>query len=87
MALEQAVADARRTDDTGVPNHLRDSHCPGARQLGRGKGYQYPHDFPGNYVAQQYLPDSLAHKRYYRPGTNGYERRLRRWLEKTKGLP
>lgn len=87
VALEQAVADARRTDDTGVPNHLRDSHYPGARQLGRGKGYQYPHDFPGNYVAQQYLPDSLAHKRYYRPGTNGYERRLRRWLEKTKGLP
>jgi putative ATPase len=87
VALERATADARSTGDAGVPNHLRDSHYPGARELGHGKGYKYPHDFPGNYIGQQYLPDSLADRRYYYPGTNGYEKRLRQWLEQTKGLP
>lgn len=87
VALERATADARRSADSGVPNHLRDSHYPGAQGLGHGKGYKYPHDFPGNYIRQQYLPDSLADKRYYHPGSNGYEKRLRQWLEQTKGLP
>ena len=86
VALERATKDARRTGDSGVPNHLRDSHYPGAGELGHGSGYKYPHDFPGNYVQQQYLPDSLADKRYYQPGINGYEKRLRQWLENTKGL-
>lgn len=86
VALGKASADARRGGDTGVPNHLRDSHYPGAEKLGHGNGYLYPHDYPGNYVKQQYLPDALADKRYFIPGTNGYEKRLRQWLEATKGL-
>lgn len=87
IALERAAEDARKTGDTGVPNHLRDSHYPGAQKLGHGDGYLYPHSYPGNYVPQQYLPESLAAKRYYRPGENGYEKRLRQWLAATKGLP
>lgn len=86
VALGRATEDARRATDTDVPNHLRDSHYPGAEKLGHGSGYLYPHSYPGNYVKQQYLPDSLADKRYFMPGTNGYEKRLRQWLEATKGL-
>jgi len=86
-AFEKASEDARRISDSGVPNHLRDSHYPGAEKLGHGTGYLYPHSYPGNHVKQQYLPDSLADKRYYHPGSNGYERRLRQWLEATKGAP
>src|SRR5690554_368423 len=87
VALEKATADARQAGDTGVPNHLRDNSYPGAKKLGHGGGYRYPHDYPGNYVEQQYLPDNLADKRYYHPGTNGYEKRLRQWLQATKKLP
>lgn len=87
VALERASQDARKCGDTGVPNHLRDSHYPGAQELGHGRGYKYPHDFPGNFVGQQYLPSSLADKRYYYPGINGYEKKIRQWLESTKGLP
>lgn len=87
VALGKAAEDARRSGDAGVPNHLRDAHYPGAEKLGHGGGYLYPHDSPGNYVKQQYLPDALADRRYYHPGVNGYEKRLRQWLEATKGLP
>ncbi len=87
VALDKATQAARRALGALVPNHLRDKHYPGAEKLGHGEGYVYPHDFPGNYTPQQYLPDKLAGQRYYHPGTNGYEQRLRKWLEKTKGLP
>ncbi len=43
-----------------VPLHLRDGHSAAARALGYGSGYKYPHDYPGHYVAQRYLPDALA---------------------------
>ena len=87
LALERAMADARQTGNTGVPKHLRDSSYPGAKGRGHGKGYLYPHDFPEHYIPQQYLPDPLVHRRYYYPGVLGYEKRLRQWLESTKGLP
>lgn len=87
LALERATEDARHASDTGVPNHLRDSSYPGAKELGHGKEYIYPHELPGHYIKQQYLPDSLAQRRYYYPGDLGYEKRLRQWLEVTKGLP
>lgn len=87
LALERATEDARHATDTGVPNHLRDASYPGAKELGHGDDYIYPHAYPGHYVKQQYLPDALAHRRYYFPGDLGYEKRLRQWLEATKGLP
>ena len=87
LALERATEDARHAGDSGVPNHLRDGSYPGAKELGHGDNYIYPHDHPGHYIKQQYLPDSLAHRRYYYPGDLGYEKRLRQWLEATKGLP
>ena len=87
LALERAAEDARHASDTGVPNHLRDGSYTGAKELGHGDNYTYPHEYPGHYIKQQYLPDSLAHRRYYYPGDLGYEKRLRQWLEATKGLP
>lgn len=63
-----ALADAREGAGAGadVPVHLRDGHYSGAKSLGHGEGYQYPHDFPGNWVEQQYRPDGV-HARYYHP--------------------
>ncbi|UOF88826.1 replication-associated recombination protein A [Fodinisporobacter ferrooxydans] len=67
-----------------VPIHLRDAHYKGAKRLGHGEGYRYPHHFPGNYVPQLYVPESLLeYFPLYEPTENGYERviseRLRLW--------
>ncbi len=67
-AIDKAMEDA---GSGKVPAHLQSSSYKGASQLGRGKGYQYPHDFPGNYVEQQYLPDELKDRRYYQPPDRG----------------
>ncbi|MBU6317230.1 MAG: replication-associated recombination protein A [Acidobacteria bacterium] len=56
-----------------VPPHLRDAHYKGAASLGHGVDYDYPHDHPGGWVAQQYLPDELVDRHYYRPTRNGAE--------------
>ncbi len=55
-----------------VPTHLMDSNRD-AKGFGHGKGYQYPHDFPGHFVAQQYLPDHLINTDFYKPSQEGYE--------------
>jgi len=47
------------------PKPIRDASYKGARELGHGVGYRYPHDYPGGVVEQQYLPDELAGTRYY----------------------
>ena len=80
-AIESAVADVRAGRTGTVPAHLRDSHYPGAAQLGHGShgadgkaGYRYPHDFPGRVVAQQYAPDPVVGREYYSPGGLGVER-------------
>lgn len=75
---------SRKIDD--VPDHLKDSHFGGAKGLGRGQGYKYPHAY-GGYVQQQYLPDNLYNegKRYYEPTTNGQEVSFKRYLDGLKG--
>jgi putative ATPase len=57
-----------------VPTHLRDSSYRGAKALGHGTGYLYPHDFPGNFVPQTYLPESLERSEFYSPGEGGEEK-------------
>lgn len=65
-----------------VPPHLRDSHYPGAKVLGHGIDYIYPHNYPGHYVPQQYLPEGLEDGAYYRPGTQGKEAEMvRKWRQ------
>jgi putative ATPase len=69
-----------------VPLHLRDAHYAGAKKLGHGKGYVYPHDADLGVVAQQYLPDELRTKQYYRPTTHGNEREVTSRLEKLRRI-
>jgi putative ATPase len=64
-AIGAATDDVRNGLTGAVPAHLRDAHYPGARRLGHGEGYRYPHDFPGEVVEQQYAPDSVAGRIYY----------------------
>jgi putative ATPase len=67
-----------------VPTHLMDANRDG-KGLGHGKGYQYPHQFPGHFIPQQYLPDDVQGKVFYNPSDQGFEAgisdRLRRWRE------
>jgi putative ATPase len=66
-AIAAARADVRTRPTGEVPVHLRDAHYRGAARLGHGVGYRYPHDHPGGWVEQQYLPDELLGQRYWRP--------------------
>jgi putative ATPase len=73
-AIGAATADVQSGQVGTVPPALRDAHYPGAKRLHHGEGYRYPHDFPGGVVQQQYLPDELADREYYRPSGRGAER-------------
>ena len=64
-----------------VPPHLRDAHYQGAAALGHGTGYEYPHDHPGGWVAQQYLPTEQSDKRYYDPTRIGHEAAIAERME------
>ena len=82
LALDSALADVRAGKSGDIPDSLRDAHYSGANKLGRGIGYQYPHDFPDHWVKQQYLPDSLKSRRYYEPAATGkYEQALANQLQ------
>lgn len=88
MAIDVALEDVRSGKAGPIPAHLRDAHYQGAVKLGRGIGYQYPHSFPGHWVPQQYLPDTLQNRRYYEPVLTGkYETALAQQLEKLKKTP
>ena len=73
-AIGAAQADVRAGRLGTVPPQLRDSHYASAAKIDHGKGYRYPHDFPGGVVAQQYAPDAVAGRVYYRPTDHGSER-------------
>ncbi|WP_461035648.1 replication-associated recombination protein A, partial [Streptomyces mayteni] len=84
LAIGEAQADVRAGLAGPVPAHLRDSHYGGAGKLGHGEGYQYPHDVPGGIAAQQYAPDAIQGKRYYRPTTHGAEARFTEILARVR---
>jgi len=71
--INDALKDVRQGKIGPVPLHLRDTHYAGAKKLGHGQGYQYPHNKPGHYVQQQYLPDILIDSKYYFPSNEGQE--------------
>ncbi len=83
-AIDEAIADVESAPLDQVPQHLRDSHYPGAKKLGRGKGYKYPHAYPDHWTPQDYLPTGLRGKRYYRPSGSGFEAEMRRRLEELR---
>lgn len=71
MAIDAALADIRVGKSGEVPDHLKDAHYKGAKELGRGNDYKYPHDFENGWVKQQYLPDKIKNKVYYHPKNTG----------------
>ncbi|WP_084211406.1 replication-associated recombination protein A [Pseudonocardia acaciae] len=75
-AVDEAIADVRAGHAGAVPPHLRDGHYAGAARLGNAVGYRYPHNVPEAVLAQQYPPDELVGRDYYRPTPHGGERAL-----------
>jgi putative ATPase len=79
--IDQALVTVEKERSGQVPLHLRDSHYKGAKELGHGIGYQYPHNYKDGYVEQQYLPDELVGKKFYEPTSYGYEDTIKKRLE------
>ena len=78
VALGRAEADVAQRPAGEVPAHLRDAHYRGAASLGHGVGYDYPHDHPGGWVAQEHRPDEVAGRVYYEPSGAGHEEEVAR---------
>lgn len=75
MAMENV-----RNYKTTVPAHLQDAHYKGSKNLGRGIGYKYAHNYPNHYVEQQYMPKEIEGAVFYEPGDNGKEKEIKEWL-------
>ncbi|MBM4762396.1 replication-associated recombination protein A [Bacillus sp. B15-48] len=87
LAIDAALSDIRAGLSGEVPDHLRDAHYKSAKELGRGIGYLYPHDYEGGWVKQQYLPDKLKRKVYFKPKRTGkFEQALATVYEKIMAL-
>ena len=80
-AVFEALEAVRSSKTMPVPVHLQDAHYKGAAKLGHGQGYLYAHDFPNHYVKQQYLPDGMEERVFYRPTENGYEKKIKEHME------
>jgi len=83
-AISRAMEEVEKSGNLPIPSHLQDAHYKGARQLGRGTGYKYAHDYPNHYVEQQYLPYELTGKEFYQPSGNGYEEKIREHMRRLK---
>lgn len=82
---DAAMADAEKGGYGAVPVHLRDTHYAGHDRIGSGDGYKYPHDYPGHYVRQNYMPVELQGKKYYFPSDMGHEATIRKNQEIREG--
>lgn len=85
-AIGAALADVEAGKAGAVPAHLRDSHYAGAKTLGSGVGYRYPHDDPDGVVPQQYPPDDLVGVDYYEPTDHGFEREIGPRVNKLRSI-
>lgn len=82
-ALDEAIHDIRNGKAGEIPPHLKDAHYQGAQKLGRGTDYLYPHNYENGWVDQQYLPDSIKNKQYFRPKKSGkFEQALKQVYDK-----
>ncbi len=81
LAIENACKDAKRGAGQDVPKHLRNAPTKLMKQEGYGKGYKYPHDYPNNFVDENYLPEDLKDKKYYNPTENGRESKIKARLD------
>lgn len=83
-AIDQALSDLDNIETGDIPIHLKDAHYRGAKDLGRGVEYKYPHNYQNHYVNQQYLPDEIKNKKYYIPSENKNEIAFFNYWEKIK---
>ncbi len=83
-AIGEAMSVVEQTGNLPIPPHLQDAHYKGAAKLGHGTGYLYAHDYPNNYVNQQYLPYELSGKEFYSPSGNGYEIKVKEHMQRIK---
>jgi putative ATPase len=84
-AIDAAMDDLKQGKSGDIPAHLKDTHYGGAKKLGRGLAYQYPHTFENHYVPQQYLPDALKDRHYYEYGPNKIEQAAKSYWDIIKG--
>lgn len=82
-AIKAAMNDVENVNIGDIQPYLRDAHYSGAEKLGR-TGYKYPHDYPNNYVEQEYMPENLKGRVYYHPGNNKYENAIKEYWKKIK---
>ena len=89
LAIDAAIATVKQTGNSPVPLHLRNAPTKLMKDLTYGQDYKYPHDYPGNFVEQSYLPDELKEKKFYQPQQNAQEvkilERLKVWWRKYRG--
>lgn len=83
-AISAAMKTVEATGNLPIPAHLQDAHYKGAAKLGHGLDYKYAHDYPNNYVEQQYLPYELSGKEFYQPSGNGYEVKIKEHMERIR---
>ena len=77
IAFDEALSDIENGSTGNLPNHLKNTP---------DSGYKYPHDYPGAFVKQQYLPDKIKNKKYYHPKDIGYEKTIKEIYEKIEKL-
>ena len=89
LAIDAAIATVKQTGNSPVPLHLRNAPTKLMKDLNYGQDYKYPHDYPGNFVEQPYLPEELKGKKFYQPQQNAQEvkilERLKAWWRKYRG--
>ncbi len=81
VAIKQAMDDVRARPLEPIPLHLRNAATGLLKDLGYGKDYKYPHDFPGGFVRENYFPEGWQNRVYYRPGNAGAEEPIRERLK------
>ena len=84
MAIDKAIADVKAGRVGSVPRELQNVHADGTG-FEREQGYRYPHEYPGHWVQQQYLPDELRNRRYYEYGDNKTEQAAKKYWDSIKG--
>lgn len=83
-AIGEAMREVEESGNLQIPSHLQDAHYKSAAKLGHGTGYKYAHDYPNNYVQQQYLPYELNGKEFYHPSGNGYEVKVKEHMSRIR---
>lgn len=82
MAINEAMAEVRKSGDLPVPLHIRNAPTKLMKELGYGNDYMYAHDYNNNFVVQDFLPEAIKHTSFYRPGDNAREREIKEFLKR-----